>query len=116
MGVAVVVNWTVIKQNWSQDGDMMMQAHGWGKEDALEGEDVRGSAYFVIGSPAWESYNEGYRAGLAVRERLAGASDEINFMHQALDSLRADVNWNSRAGYSESERIGEHFCQNPFLY
>lgn len=63
----------------------------WGREDALEGNDAQGSVYFPLESPAWHSYNSGYAAGLAVRKALAPPSelDEIEFMAQALDSLRS---------------------------
>jgi hypothetical protein len=107
MTVTVAVNWNVIKTAWSQDSDLMEQAQEWGKEDATTPRvDMRGSAYFTIGSPAWEAYNEGYRAGLAECEKLAGASDEIDFMNDALDSMRID----------DSEWIGAEFCEAPYLY
>lgn len=49
-------------------------AHAWGHEDATEGHDQRGGAYFPIGSAAWHSYNEGYRTGCLLAAALTGQS------------------------------------------
>lgn len=47
-------------------------AFAWGKEDALEGKDQRGSLYFPFLSQAWHSYNDGYAAGCDIYVMLTG--------------------------------------------
>jgi len=47
----------------------------WGQEDAIEQRDRRGSDYFIIGSPAWHAYNEGYDDGLQALRMLARPLD-----------------------------------------
>lgn len=46
----------------------------FGYEDATEGNDQAGSAYFPPGSPAWRAYNEGYRQGCIHAAVLTGVS------------------------------------------
>lgn len=52
--------------------DLLAQAHAFGHEDATEGRDQQGSRYFVMGTPAWHSYNHGYAAGCAILALLTG--------------------------------------------
>lgn len=44
----------------------------FGREDALHGQDQRGSAYFPICSAAWHAYNAGYAEGCALVAILTG--------------------------------------------
>lgn len=46
----------------------------FGYEDATEGNDQAGSAYFPPDSPAWRAYNEGYRQGCIHAAVLTGVS------------------------------------------
>lgn len=48
--------------------------HRFGYEDATEGRDQCGSAYFVMGTPAWSAYNEGYKLGCIHLAVLTGES------------------------------------------
>ena len=41
-------------------------ARQFGYADGLAGKDQCGSAYFPANTPAWHSYNDGYRAGTLV--------------------------------------------------
>lgn len=52
--------------------DLLEQAHAWGHEDATEGVDQRGSAFFFLGSAAWRAYNDGYAAGCIALAVLTG--------------------------------------------
>lgn len=61
-------------------------AAGWGREDATDERDQRGSAYFPIGSPAWHAYNEGYAEGCAILAILTGRQRPV-----------FEVSWNSEA-------------------
>jgi hypothetical protein len=126
--------------------DLCDLAHQWGKEDALEHVDMRGSAYFLIGDAAWHSYNDGYAVGLQLRkmlvspspppppcgtQRAAGIEEmgEIEFMEYVLDTLRAgrepivrltDEQLAEMALCAhfviEDERPSEEFTHYPFLY
>lgn len=49
-------------------------AFEFGKEDATEGEDRRGSQYFDAGTRDFHAYNVGYNAGLALVAILEGDS------------------------------------------
>lgn len=109
-------------------------AYKWGHEDATEGNDQQGGAYFPLESAAWRSYNEGYAAGLLVRKQTAPPSelDEIEFMTQASDSFRRSTG--SRPADAElveayvqavaldadeldaEEWIGNAFSTQPYLY
>ncbi len=95
-------------------------AGDWGFTDALEGEDLRGSAYYVIDSTAWQSYNDGYRLGLTAKAALqcdlaaldhgaAVVRDEIAFMSAVLDSFRAKpgkpCEWTDEAMRTEARTI-----------
>ena len=73
------------------DGDLLDKAHAWGHEDATEGVDMQGSVYFV--GAALEAYNQGYRAGLYLRNALSGGEllGELEFMNGVLDSMRQGV-------------------------
>lgn len=71
------------------DIDLLMVAHQWGKEDALERREQRGSIWYLIHSPAWESYNCGYEQGLTTRRLLDGDSPEGEFMLGVLMSMRS---------------------------
>jgi hypothetical protein len=71
------------------DCDLLMQAHQWGKEDALEGRSMRGSVYYPMFGAAYESYSEGFRQGLGVKVALEGNSSEGDFLLAALESLRS---------------------------
>lgn len=44
----------------------------WGFEDAVQGKDQRGSAYFPIGSAKWDAYNVGYAEGAALLSAVTG--------------------------------------------
>lgn len=69
---------------------LLDQAHDWGKEDATEGNDQRGSKYFPIATPAWHAYNEGYAAGCVTVALLTG-------VHRSywLPQPVAAVSWNA---------------------
>lgn len=71
------------------DSDILMLAHQWGKEDALEQRAQRGSSWFILGSKEWESYNFGYNQGLTTRQLLHGETPEGELMLQVLKSLRS---------------------------
>lgn len=98
--------------------ELQDQAHAWGKEDATEHIDMRGSVYFQ--GCALASYNEGYAAGLAVRKQLEGPSDELTFMAGVLTSLRAGatkpiVRLTAAQMFEiENERIGGSICESPY--
>lgn len=109
---AVNLNWTVAES----------PAYAWGHEDATEGNDAQGSAFFV--GAALAAYNDGYAAGLAVRKQLAPAEelDEIAFMEQALQTLRsgkvqpiAPLSAEQSEEISD-EAIGEIFSTKPYLF
>lgn len=67
--------------------DLLDQAHDFGKEDATEGRDQRGAAYFALGSQAWHAYNEGYAAGCIAVKLLTGKARPY--------WLPGRVSWNS---------------------
>lgn len=46
----------------------------WGYQDATEGKQQCGSAYFPMGTPAWAAYNEGYKTGCLHAEVFTGIS------------------------------------------
>lgn len=99
---------------------MFEQSFAWGKEDATEGLDMRGSEYFA--GAALASYNEGYAAGLVVRKQLEGDSDELAFMAGVLASLRAGATkpvvrlTKAQMDEIEEERIGNAFSTQPYLF
>jgi hypothetical protein len=75
-------------------------AANYGFEDGIEGNDMRGSVYFV--GAGLESYNHAYGQGLVAKRGLqvdlaivdAGvipADDELMFMVGVLDSMRANT-------------------------
>lgn len=113
------VNWYVSTDPDAGNGPDL--AHRWGEEDSLEGNDAQGSVYFPIESPAWHSYNEGYAAGLLIRRQLAPVAelDEIEFMAQALDTLRqpaatATVQLEAFDADAAEEWIGNAFSTMPY--
>lgn len=63
---SVAVNPTTVNLTWTVAES---PAYAWGHEDATEGKDAQGSAFFV--GAALAAYNDGYAAGLAVRKQLA---------------------------------------------
>lgn len=75
-----------VKRAICVDGVFMDLAHEFGLEDALQGEDMQGSVYFV--GDALAAYNSGYADGLEQRRELEGPSDELAFMAGVLESLR----------------------------
>lgn len=106
----------------AQPIQLLITAYRWGYEDGSKGHPMRGSAFFQIASLAWRVYNDRYRAGLNTRQPATPKeSDEITFLHQALDSLRAGAAPIARLTPEqveeiERERPGEDFSRNPFLY
>jgi hypothetical protein len=48
--------------------------YAWGYQDATEGKQQCGSAYFPMGSPAWAAYNEGYKTGCIHHEVFTGVA------------------------------------------
>lgn len=46
--------------------------YAWGYQDATEGKQQCGSAYFPMGTPAWAAYNEGYKTGCLHAEVFTG--------------------------------------------
>ncbi len=94
----------------------------WGYDDAVNGDDAQGSAFFAGHSLA--QYNEGYAAGLAKRKANAAAAEvaEIEFFEQALATLRTGqvkpfaVLTNEALEEIEDEPIGAHHSCFPFLY
>lgn len=46
----------------------------FGYDDATEGRDQAGSAYFPFGTPAWHAYNEGYKTGCTHLAVFTGVS------------------------------------------
>jgi hypothetical protein len=103
--------------------DLCDLAHQWGKEDALERIDMRGSAYFLIGDPAWHSYNDGYAVGLQLRKLVASPAEmsELEFMDYVLDTLSAGREpivrlTDEQLAEIENERPGEDFTHYPYLY
>jgi hypothetical protein len=118
-------------------------AANYGFEDGTEGNDMRGSVYFV--GAGLESYNHAYSQGLVAKRGLqvdlaivdAGVivtDDEFMFMSKVLDSMRANkavcpvckiyidkfgrCNCNSRHPdpLSAGERVGAEFCEAPYRY
>lgn len=97
-------------------------AYQWGHEDATDGEDMRGSEYFV--GVDLESYLDGYAAGLAVAKALnpVQSFDEIAFLEQALASLQAGkvqpiaVMPSELMDAIDDEAIGEIFSRQPYLF
>ena len=71
------------------NGDFMDLCRAWGKEDALKGEDMQGSTYFV--GAHLKAYNAGYADGLSLRAQVEGPSDELVFMAGVLESLRVET-------------------------
>lgn len=69
--------------------DFLDVAHKWGSEDATEGRDQQGSAFFPYGSTAWHSYNEGYAAGCIALAVLTGERRPYWL------PTGADVSWNA---------------------
>lgn len=71
------------------NGDFMDLCRAWGKEDALEGIDMRGSEYCNT-VQALTAYSEGYRAGMYTKNALSGGNltGELELMNAVLDSLR----------------------------
>lgn len=65
---------TVVIVNPVADAAMDATDTGYrfGREDATEGRDQAPSAYFVANTPAWNAYNEGYRAGSIQAAVLTG--------------------------------------------
>lgn len=94
----------------------------WGYDDALNGDDMQGSLYFV--GCSLRQYNEGYAAGLAKRKANAEAAEmaEIEFFEQALVSLRTGqvkplaYMTAETLEEIEDEQIGEIFSRQPFLW
>lgn len=123
---ATAVNWytyhaTPKPDDSASDGPDL--AYKWGHEDATEGNDQQGGAYFPLESAAWRSYNEGYAAGLLVRKQTAPPSelDEIEFLTQASDSFRskpqpAYVQAVAIDADDAEEWIGNAFSTQPYLY
>lgn len=91
-------------------GDALEPAFTWGQEDAIEGNQMAGGMYFVMCSPEWHSYNDGYAAGLRMRNMLGtelpGDAMSLSALDSfdALDAQRAD------------ERYEAHRQQCPFQY
>ena len=44
--------------------DACLVAQTWGFDDALEGLRPRPAAYFGVGSPQWDAYEQGYLEGI----------------------------------------------------
>lgn len=100
-------------------------AANYGFEDALEGEDMRGSVYFV--GAQLESYNHAYGQGLVAKQ---GIMADV----RTLDGLRADAgDWvcsscgatfDDKADFmrhrnscdAATEWIGLEFCTQPYLF
>lgn len=93
----------------NQHDDITDMAGRWGKEDATEGNDMRGSVYFSLNTPEYVSYNDGYQRGLIVRRLLDGESDENEFMLTALLTLKASKQASrpSQTGSSDRQRQNE---------
>lgn len=81
-------NVTVVNANCNREESLMSQAFNFGEEDAIQGEDMRGSVYFT--GDALDSYFDGYQSGLYIKNALAGGDlmDERDFMGAILDGLR----------------------------
>ncbi len=83
----------VVAERFSLSTDI---AFDFGFDDAGSGVDQCGSAYFLINSPEWDAYNEGYLANLEANaplvnpERLATATDLVQ---RATTSATAPVLW-----------------------
>ncbi len=73
------------------NGDFQDLVAAWGKEDALEGIDMRGSEY-CNSAQSLASYNEGYLRGVYVRNALSGGElmSEVELMSAVLDSMRVE--------------------------
>jgi hypothetical protein len=74
------------------NGDFQDLVAAWGKEDALEGIDMRGSVYCNT-EQSLAAYNEGYRRGMYIRNALSGGElmGELELMNAVLDSMRQGV-------------------------
>jgi hypothetical protein len=106
-----------------QYADPCELAHLWGKQDALHGLPLRGSAYFTIGDAAWHAYNDGYAIGLQLRKMLVTPAEmsELEFMDSVLDTLRAGTEpilrlTDEQLAEIEDEHPGADFTRHPFLY
>jgi hypothetical protein len=98
-------------------------AHQWGQEDALEGLDLRGSQYFLIGDAAWRAYNDGYDIGIQLRKVQATPEElgALEFMDYVLATLHAGREplarlTDEQLAEIERERPGDDFTHYPFLY
>lgn len=101
---------------------LMERSYRFGEEDALEGEDMRGSVYFT--GAALDAYFLGYAAGLDARKGLVvvDKADELEFLDQVLVGLRngsrpmAEVYSRDALEAFEQEAIGYEVQRYPWMY
>ena len=112
--------------------DQLLQlAYRWGHQDATTQQSLQGSVWFVIESPPWFAYTQGYHDGLAARNAPpANTADlsEQEFLDQVLTDLRARQvavqltrlppadPAHPLDGTAAEEAIGKHFSQHPYAY
>lgn len=102
---------------------LLIAAYHWGYADGAAGRPLHGSDFFKVAGHAWQTYNDRYQQGMATRQpSTPKEKDEIAFLQQALDSLRAGHTppiarlTPQQLEEIERERPGEDFSQLPFLY
>ena len=121
---AVVVNVAI--------SEFLDHAFAWGKEDALEGNSLyTGLNYFPLGSLAWQSYEDGYKAGVALKAILTGEPEAVNWRGHGTDPLMFEMELEKlRSGQVkplarmseetltaiEDEPIGDEHSRMPFLF
>ena len=102
---------------------LLIAAYHWGYADGAAGRPLHGSDFFEIAGQAWQTYNDRYLAGLATRQpSTPKEKEEIAFLQQVLDSLRAGHTppithlTPEQLEEIERERPGEDFSRSPFFY